>query len=162
MPKFGIIACPNCHSKIAVDDINKYDIDCDCGCTITYNLNRTSTAKGEIQKQLLIFSQEVAKGDQAQDISPRHYTRVGWERGLVWALALIEAEEKGELDTILNVLRCKTPDVDAKIPLITDQTIRLKRLHDEIMVYLTTGYEGSEEEKQAIRELFHAEFPELK
>ena len=30
-----IIVCPICKSEIAVEDINKIDVDCDCGTTIT-------------------------------------------------------------------------------------------------------------------------------
>jgi hypothetical protein len=33
--------------------------------------------------------------------------RIGWERGLTWALTAIELEEKGELDMVLNALKSK-------------------------------------------------------
>lgn len=46
--KFAIINCPKCESEIAVDDRDRYDIDCDCGAVIQKGLKHDESNCHEV------------------------------------------------------------------------------------------------------------------
>ena len=73
------------------------------------------TAKEEIKKQIKVFSKYIRKYDKEITYITHTYntdieqaTRLGWERGLSWALTAIELEESGELEMVLNALKSKS------------------------------------------------------
>jgi hypothetical protein len=69
------------------------------------------TAKSEIKKQIKTISKYIRVADKNR--TPTHSetieqaTRIGWERGLSWALTAIMLEENGELNIYLNAMKEK-------------------------------------------------------
>jgi hypothetical protein len=64
------------------------------------------TAKSEIKKQIKTISKYIKLADKNRtptySETIEQATRIGWERGLSWALTAIILEERGDLKIYLN------------------------------------------------------------